>query len=287
MVIFALSNGNIGMFYKNHKQLFDILILTVFWIAVSILFLTTSLIRPYCAYHPFKELICVLLIAAVSVITRRITYPQLFLNNKHTAFWIVTFTLLLLSAFAELWLVISELSTTNSHLHKIDGYTFTLFSSVLLRNAALLGCTLLPILLSHLKSHPKTKEVVPSNDDSASTNENSFSTNQNFVHTHEDKNDSKPPSSDNATTPQSDIEQIPNVLDPQLQYVLEVITTHPLCNSQLIADQIHYGLSKRTVERYINQLKDMGLIERVGGNRNGGYRVVEKKDDSLESAETR
>lgn len=274
MVIFALSNGNIGMFYKNHKQLFDILMFTVFWIAVSILFITTSLIRPYCAYHPFKELLCVLFIATVSVVTRRVTYPQLFLNNKHTAFWIVTFTLLLLSAFAELWLVISELSTTNSHLHKIDGYTFTLFSSVLLRNAAILGCTVLPILLPLLRSFSKAKETVPSNTDTAPLNEDPVLPHNDFVSQNEDNDGSENPSSDDTPIPQPDIEQTPNVLDPQLQYVLEVITTHPLCNSQLIADQIHYGLSKRTVERYINQLKDMGLIERVGGNRNGGYRVV-------------
>ena len=166
---------------------------TAFWAAVSFFFLTTSLIRPYCAYHPFKELLCVLFIATVSVVTRRVTYPRLFLNSKHTPFWIVTIGLLLLSASAELRLVINEFPTTNPHLHKIDGYTLTLFFSVLLRNAAILGC-----------------------------------------------------------------------------------------NSQFIADQIHYGLSKRTVERYINQLKDMGLIERVGGNRNGGYRVVEKKEDTSE-----
>ena len=42
-----------------------------------------------------------------------------------------------------------------------------------------------------------------------------------------------------------------------------------------------------SLNRILAQLKAEGLITYEGSKKTGGYRVVEKKDDSLESVETR
>ncbi|HQI03842.1 MAG TPA: helix-turn-helix domain-containing protein [bacterium] len=57
--------------------------------------------------------------------------------------------------------------------------------------------------------------------------------------------------------------------------VLEFIQNNPVCRIPSIVEAT--GISKRTVERIIKELKDQNKIEFVGAPKNGGYRVKESR----------
>lgn len=71
--------------------------------------------------------------------------------------------------------------------------------------------------------------------------------------------------------------------DEKTQKVLSYIESHPNCNTGGIIAGTAIPLS--TVERCISVLKKQGLIEHSGSKRNGGYDVVEPKQE-IEGAET-
>ena len=58
--------------------------------------------------------------------------------------------------------------------------------------------------------------------------------------------------------------------------VLEVIHAHRGFNAAEIGEQV--GLSERQVKTYITQLKEVGLIVRVGSNKTGHWEVVRKEE---------
>ena len=64
----------------------------------------------------------------------------------------------------------------------------------------------------------------------------------------------------------------------QIQSSIDYISEHPLCPASDI--QKYRRVSTATVNRILAQLKRENLIEYVGSKKTGGYRVVEKKDDS-------
>lgn len=82
-------------------------------------------------------------------------------------------------------------------------------------------------------------------------------------------------------------EKKPLSLPPQhkLDAVYAYVQSHPNSRSNEITSKIKF--SQSTIERCLVELRKQNLIEYVGSKKTGGYRVVEKKDDSLESAETR
>ena len=54
--------------------------------------------------------------------------------------------------------------------------------------------------------------------------------------------------------------------------VLEIINAHRGFNAAEIGEQI--GISERQVKTYINKLKQIGLLVRVGSNKTGYWKVV-------------
>ena len=82
-------------------------------------------------------------------------------------------------------------------------------------------------------------------------------------------------------------EKKPLSLPPQhkLDAVYAYVQSHPGSRSNEITSKIKF--SQSTIERCLVELRKQNLIEYVGSKKTGGYRVVEKKDDSLESVETR
>ena len=71
--------------------------------------------------------------------------------------------------------------------------------------------------------------------------------------------------------------------DEKVKMVLSFIESHPNCNTGGIIAGTAIPLS--TVERCISVLKKQGLIEHSGSKRNGGYDVVEPKQE-IEGTET-
>ena len=55
--------------------------------------------------------------------------------------------------------------------------------------------------------------------------------------------------------------------------VLEFVRNNPICRIPAIVEAT--GIPKRTVERFIKQLREQNKIEFIGAPKNGGYRVKE------------
>lgn len=68
--------------------------------------------------------------------------------------------------------------------------------------------------------------------------------------------------------------------DEKILKVLSFIESHPNCISADIIAETQY--SQSTVERCLHELKTLGLIERIGGKKFGGYCV----SDALQNADT-
>lgn len=77
----------------------------------------------------------------------------------------------------------------------------------------------------------------------------------------------------------------PLLKNKKFHQVYYFIQDHPDCKSFYLSEKM--AIPTGSLNRILAQLKKEGLIEYVGSKKTGGYRVVETKDDSLESAETR
>jgi predicted HTH transcriptional regulator len=60
-------------------------------------------------------------------------------------------------------------------------------------------------------------------------------------------------------------------LNETQQRIIDLLIENPLVTTQAVADSL--GLTRRTVENYISQLKKAGLVEREGARKNGRWIV--------------
>lgn len=58
---------------------------------------------------------------------------------------------------------------------------------------------------------------------------------------------------------------------------LKIINNFPGGTNTLYAEEA--GLSERTVRRYIDQLKDSGIIRRIGTNRKGYWEIISNQSE--------
>ena len=68
------------------------------------------------------------------------------------------------------------------------------------------------------------------------------------------------------------------MLNPKAAIIRQYVSSHRDCKLDEIVSETK--IPKSTVTRYLKELQQDGLIEYVGSKKTGGYRVVEKKDDS-------
>ena len=268
-VIFAALNQQVmSTFYNKNKQIIDNVIVALFWMVLTILFLRLAVLRPYCVQHPYKELLCVVFIAMLWGTVRRVAYPILYRHDRRKTFWLASAVLVLLSAEAEVRLVSDDIFASFPQLANIDGYRATLFFSILLRNAGIIGCLLLAFFLS--LNHSKHSESLSSDENAP------------LHHAHSLDNREVPDASDNAegngvfdanTEANVPAEALPG-LDSRLLSILEVVEHHPGCSIQFIASQFPVRTSNRTIERCIAALKKQGLVERIGSKKKGGYYLI-------------
>ncbi len=62
---------------------------------------------------------------------------------------------------------------------------------------------------------------------------------------------------------------------PNWFYVLELITIYPDINAENISKII--GISERTIYKNFNELQENGLIERIGGRKEGFWQIIKQK----------
>lgn len=269
-----------SIFYNKNKQIIDTVVVVLFWVVFTILFLRLSVLRPYCVQHPYKELLCVVFIAMLWGTIRRVAYPILYPQNRRKAFWLASAVLVFLSVEAEVLLVTNDIFASFPQLANINGYRATLFFSILLRNAGIIGCLLLVFFLS--LNHAKRSESLSSDESTP------------LHHAPSPDNREIPDTSDNAEGSGGfDANSEANVpvkalsgLDSRLLSILEVVEHHPGCSTQFIASQFPVRTSVRTIERCIAELKKHGLIEHTGSKKSGGYRVVSALQDNETIAPT-
>ena len=64
------------------------------------------------------------------------------------------------------------------------------------------------------------------------------------------------------------------VTDNQMQ-LLDCIKNDPFISAKRIADQI--TISSRKVQENLKKLKDLGLIERIGSDKGGYWKIIDNK----------
>jgi ATP-dependent DNA helicase RecG len=57
--------------------------------------------------------------------------------------------------------------------------------------------------------------------------------------------------------------------------ILELITLYPNINAEEISKII--GVSERTIYKYYNELQEKGMIERIGGRKEGFWQIIKQK----------
>ena len=80
----------------------------LFWVVVSWCFCAFSHLRPL-AIHYWKELLCVVFVAAMTYTSFFVLIPKVLYKRHHLQFWIYTLLLLAATVFAEMWLVDSDM----------------------------------------------------------------------------------------------------------------------------------------------------------------------------------
>ena len=251
-------------FYKNHKQTIDILLIILFWSAIGVTFLCLSLLRPYCVQHPYKELLSALFVMGAVAGSRRIAFPYLFRKGRRTAFWLVSAALLLLSAGAELLTVKNELAVCNPYIKEIPTYLFSLFLSLLARNAGIFSFRMLFALQSYYEGRLQA-----------------VSTDTDYPDSLQIDIKKKANSCPTEIQPETGTEQEGNPaeedlseLESRLLSIFEIVKQNPGCNSRFIAAQFSADTSNRSIERFVAELRKQGKIQYTGSKKTGGYMVV-------------
>ena len=229
--------------HDKDKHIVGTVLVISFWIVLSFFFLKVSVIRPYCVQHPYKELLCVALIAAVWGAIRFVAFPSLFRSNYRAAFWLVAAALLLLSAGAEYGLVSGDIFASFPNLKSVAGYRATLFVSILLRNTGIVGCLML---------YPFVME----------------------------RNANSCPPETGTGQKGAPVKRILSERETRLSTIFEIVERNPDCNARFIAEQVSSGTSSRTVERCLSELRKQGRITYVGSKKTGGYRVANTSQES-------
>lgn len=106
----------------------EILLHVLFWGFIIYLFSTNSYIRPFCYGHPYKETVSVFIIAAVVYIDILILFKKFNKKGRRFLYWLFTILLVIVSGFAEFFLVRTDIihCFSTSHQVNIDFYIIPL-----------------------------------------------------------------------------------------------------------------------------------------------------------------
>ena len=122
-------------FFQSHRKGITLASNLVFWLVTCFFFVRSSVLRPGCFIHYYKEFVCCGLIAAVVLATRWLTIPKLFSNGKYCLFWLVSIAMLFTATFIEVLLVIPEIQDKVYFTKGNNFYLPYLFLMVLFRDS--------------------------------------------------------------------------------------------------------------------------------------------------------
>ena len=122
-------------FFQSHRKGITLASNLVFWLVTCFFFVRSSVLRPGCFIHYYKEFVCCGLIAAVVLATRWLTIPKLFSNGKYCLFWLVSIAMLFTAILIEVLLVIPEIQDKVYFTKGNNFYLPYLFLMVLFRDS--------------------------------------------------------------------------------------------------------------------------------------------------------
>lgn len=122
-------------FFQSHRKGITLASNLIFWIVTCFFFVRFSTLRPACDSHIYKEFVCLGLIIAVVIVTRRITIPKLFSNGRYGLFWIVSVCLLFAATLTEVLLVLPDIQGKVYFTRGHNYYLLYLFMVVLFRDS--------------------------------------------------------------------------------------------------------------------------------------------------------
>ena len=71
------------------------------------------------------------------------------------------------------------------------------------------------------------------------------------------------------------VDKLADGLVEKQKKIIELISDNPRISKREISEKI--GISSTAIDKHIKKLKDKGLIERVGPDKGGYWKIVEKK----------
>ena len=122
-------------FFYTHRKGLVLAFNLFFWLITCVFFVRFATLRPICNTNIYKEFLCVGTIAAVVLLTQRLTVPKLFMRGRYGAFWLVSVCLLLFASSFEMLLVKPDiLGNVQPHLGTTY-YILMIYISVFFRDS--------------------------------------------------------------------------------------------------------------------------------------------------------
>lgn len=122
-------------FFQSHQKGITHVFNLLFWIVAGLFFLNSSVIRPMCIIHFYKEFVCFGLIVALVLVTRWLTIPKLFSTGRYGLFWLVSFCMLTADTLAEILLILPDIQYSNVFTQSRKLYLLYLFTTIFLRDS--------------------------------------------------------------------------------------------------------------------------------------------------------
>ena len=96
-------------FFQKHRKVIILVLDLLFWLVACFFYVRSSVLRPMCTSHIYKEFVCFGLIVSVVLVTRWVTIPKLFQIGRYVLFWIVSVCMLLAATVIEIALVSTDI----------------------------------------------------------------------------------------------------------------------------------------------------------------------------------
>lgn len=101
--------ATMDQFFQTHRKGITFLSNLIFWLIICFFFVRSSVLRPMCSTHFYKEFVCFGLVASVVLVTRWVTIPKLFVRDRYGLFWLVSGCLILMATVMEILLVMPDI----------------------------------------------------------------------------------------------------------------------------------------------------------------------------------
>lgn len=129
------TNKTMDTLFQKHRKGITFACNLLFWIIACYFFVRSSVLRPICNMHIYKEFVCIGLIALVVLVTRFLTIPKLFSTGRYGWFWLASVSLLITATVVEISLVKPDIQDKMFFNHVQSAYLPYYYGMIFLRDS--------------------------------------------------------------------------------------------------------------------------------------------------------